>query len=498
MITAREHLGEITCAEIAIIEDGVDALRHRVRGLRVKEADSRSGAGPGVAAAHRGGRCIGGWEVVAMPVGMAPGVVVAAGQAPLSNEYCWKAAANCLKSFAMREASDRSWMRWMAAMARAASRPMTATTTINSTSVKARRQKCGGVQARGFPRISRPVTTRNGNVSVGTAEWVACDALRCAKSPGFVVPGSKGDREQPRGRRSSPHNARAAAGEGLLNFLPCGHGRVAGRRRGERAVGGAIFDSFLGVVELEETELQAGGEGITAADAVEDFEFGIFAALVELAVVPENRGPVVFRGSDDATERGGGDLEVFEFLHGRLDHRLEGIGLNGADVVVNALHLEAERGGEVLLVANHHVDVFGNFAVDLLRLLQAADGFPERRAVVEIVTDDRAVLVGGLDGLDGELRGGGGERREDAAGVEPADAEFAEDVVPIEVAGLELRGGGIAAIGVADGAADAEAALGEVEPVADGAADAVVLAPLDEVGGDAALHDEVLDEGADQ
>src|SRR5476649_2818726 len=35
----------------------------------------------------------------------------------------------------------------------------------------------------------------------------------------------------------------------------------------------------------------------------------------------------------------------------------------------------------------------------------------------------------------------------------------------------------------------AEAALGEVEAVADGAADAVILAPLDEVGRDAALHD---------
>ncbi len=73
----------------------------------------------------------------------------------------------------------------------------------------------------------------------------------------------------------------------------------------------------------------------------------------------------------------------------------------------------------------------------------------------------------------------------------------AEDVVPVEIAGLELAGGGVAAVGDADGAADAEAALGEVEAVADGPADAVVLAPLDEVGGDAALHDEVLDQVAD-
>jgi len=107
------------------------------------------------------------------------------------------------------------------------------------------------------------------------------------------------------------------------------------------------------------------------------------------------------------------------------------------------------------------------------------------------------VLLGGLDCVDDELGGCLGEGGEDAAGVEPTHTELAEDVIPVEVAGLELGGGGVAAVGDADGAAHAEAALGEVEAVADGAADAVVVAPLDEVGGDAALHDEVLDEVAD-
>jgi hypothetical protein len=238
------------------------------------------------------------------------------------------------------------------------------------------------------------------------------------------------------------------------------------------------------------------GEAVAAADAVEDLEARVLAALVELAVVPEDGGPVVDRGGVDVAQRGGGDLEVGELLHGGLDHGLEGVGLDVLEIL-GALDGEAERGGEVLLVADHDIDILRDLAVDLLGLLEAADGLPERGAVVEVVGDDGAVLVGGLDGLDGESGGGLGERGEDAAGVEPAHAEFAEDVVPVEVARLELRGGGVAAVGVADGATDAEAALGEVEAVAHGAADAVVLAPLDEVGGDAALHDEVLDEVAD-
>src|SRR5207248_9110596 len=111
--------------------------------------------------------------------------------------------------------------------------------------------------------------------------------------------------------------------------------------------------------------------------------------------------------------------------------------------------------------------------------------------------DDGAVPVGGLDRLNRDFGGGGGKRGEDAAGVEPADAELSENVIPVEVTGLQLRGRGVAAIGAAHGAADAEAPFGEVEPVADGAADAIVLAPFDEVGGDAALHDEILDQVSD-
>ena len=69
-------------------------------------------------------------------------------------------------------------------------------------------------------------------------------------------------------------------------------------------------------------------------------------------------------------------------------------------------------------------------------------------------------------------------------------------MVPVEVAGLKLADGGVAAVRHADRAAEAEATLGEIEAVADGAPDAIVLAPADEIRGDAALHDKILDEVA--
>ena len=106
-------------------------------------------------------------------------------------------------------------------------------------------------------------------------------------------------------------------------------------------------------------------------------------------------------------------------------------------------------------------------------------------------------FLAALHRLDGDVGGGLGEGGEDAAGVEPAHAERPEEVLPVDVARLQLAGGGVAAVGHAHGAADAEAALGEVEAVADGAADAVVGPPLDEVGVHAALQDEVFDQVAD-
>ena len=101
------------------------------------------------------------------------------------------------------------------------------------------------------------------------------------------------------------------------------------------------------------------------------------------------------------------------------------------------------------------------------------------------------------DGLDRDLRGGFGQCGKDATGVEPAGSELAEDVVPVVVAGFELRGGAVSTVGIADGSTDAESSLGEVQAISNRAADAVVLAPFDELGVHPALHDEILDEVAD-
>ena len=67
-----------------------------------------------------------------------------------------------------------------------------------------------------------------------------------------------------------------------------------------------------------------------------------------------------------------------------------------------------------------------------------------------------------LDDVGCRLR----ERGEDPAGVEPAHAQLAEELLPVDVARPELRRRGVPAVGDAERAAYAEAAFGEVQAVA--------------------------------
>ncbi len=103
----------------------------------------------------------------------------------------------------------------------------------------------------------------------------------------------------------------------------------------------------------------------------------------------------------------------------------------------------------------------------------AAARLPERGAIVAVVADERAVATGGGDGLANDFGGVFRERGHDAAGVEDADAFGAEDGVPVDGAGLELGDGGVATVHHAEAGADAEAALEEVDAVAGVAAYAV-------------------------
>ena len=70
--------------------------------------------------------------------------------------------------------------------------------------------------------------------------------------------------------------------------------------------------------------------------------------------------------------------------------------LPSALVLVLALDLVSKACGEVLFIADHHINVLGKITVHVLSLSLAADRPPQRIPVVEVVGDDRTVLFGDL------------------------------------------------------------------------------------------------------
>ena len=175
-----------------------------------------------------------------------------------------------------------------------------------------------------------------------------------------------------------------------------------------------------------------------------------------------------------------------------------GAGVELEEVVVDAVERVAERRREVLLVAEQHVDGLDEAGVDLGRAPGAARGRPQRRAVVEVERDDRPVPARGLHRLERQRRR---VRAESAPKTPPQWNQRAPSAPKIRSQstspGRSLRCGGVAAVGAAERGADAEAAFGEVEPVADLAADAVVREPAEVRLLDAALVDQILDQPPD-
>ena len=260
---------------------------------------------------------------------------------------------------------------------------------------------------------------------------------------------------------------------------------------------GTVVDSLLRILCGHEAVDEAGSEGIAAAHAVEDLKSVVLSGLIDGSVCPADGLPVIDGCGLYGAERRCDCLEVRILLCGGVDHALVAVDVELLEALVLSLDLKAKACGEVFLVADHDIDILCDLLVDLLALLKAADGRPHGRTIVEIIGDDGAVLLRGLDGLDDGLAALLGKSSVDAAGVQPADSEGSEDVVEIKVLGRCLGDGGVCTIGAADGTADTKATLCKVQAVAADSADAVCLHPLDEGGINAALLDEVLHELAD-
>ncbi len=254
----------------------------------------------------------------------------------------------------------------------------------------------------------------------------------------------------------------------------------------------AELERFFRRFAVQQAVEEARGEAVAAADAVNDIQFR-GRRHVRLAFDPGHRAPTVPVGRVNLAQSRGDDLDLRVLRHHLIDHAEKSarVELRSRRHVLTG---DAEPFLQVLLVADEHVNVLDDAGDRFDRAVLAPRNLPELLAEVEVERGDGARGLRGLHAFDDDLGRRLRKGREDAARVEPADTAR-EDFPPVEVAGLELRGGLIRAVVEDDGRADAVAAVA-VDGGDVGAAHAVVLEPLVE-GLDAHRADALGDELAD-
>ena len=208
---------------------------------------------------------------------------------------------------------------------------------------------------------------------------------------------------------------------------------------------GAAFHRPLRLLSRQEPVNQTGSERIASSDTVENFKVLAVSCLVELAIAITNRAPVIQSRGLSFPERGSNNLERI-VLHDLCNHLLEAFHFECRMMLVHPRNLVAQRGRKVLLIAEHDVDVRRDTPIYLLRLFFPAMSLPERGTVIQVVRNNRAVTPRRLHRSQRDFRSRRRKRAEDAASMKPARALFSKNLIPIDIARLQLGDRGVPAV----------------------------------------------------
>ena len=274
------------------------------------------------------------------------------------------------------------------------------------------------------------------------------------------------------------------------------HTGIPGGGHGQCAVDHAVVHRLLGVAKGHQAVNQAGGKAVAASDTVQNFQSRELHGLVNPAVCPANGFPVIDGGGLYSAQGGSDHLKVGVRLGSGLNHLIIAVHIQALQVLVVTLNLQAKASGKVLFVADHHINILGDLLVHFLGLFLAADPLPQRGTVVQVIRHHGAVLLGSLHRLQHHGSGILRQSGVNTAGVHPAHAQGAKDIIPVHIAGLQLRNSGVATVRSAHSAANTVATLHKVQSVTHGAADTVKGNPSDQGSIYPALEDQVLQQVA--
>ena len=195
---------------------------------------------------------------------------------------------------------------------------------------------------------------------------------------------------------------------------------------------------------------------------------------------------------DLAKSRSSG-LEIGEFTDGPLDHSLEIRDIDSGDILfVNSLDLKSKAGREIFFVTDHNVDILGDFTIHLLRLSLPSDRPPKARPVVEVIRNNGSVFFGDLTSLDRKRSVTLRESGENPTRVEPSNTEGSKNMLEIKIINRELGSRSMATVRGYFSSTNSKTTLSEIEPVAGGNTKSIKVSPLNKLGVDSALEDQIL------
>src|SRR3984893_16011825 len=140
---------------------------------------------------------------------------------------------------------------------------------------------------------------------------------------------------------------------------------------------GSALDGPLWFLPRQKSIDQSRSKRVTPAYPVEDFQIFANRRLVEPALGVAHRSPAVQRCRSGGTQRGSDYFDRRKFLDHLLHHQLEVCWIQLRVVLVQSRNLESQRGGEVLLITEHHVHEWRETPVNFLRFGLSPDRLPQ-------------------------------------------------------------------------------------------------------------------------
>src|ERR1700731_4544757 len=154
----------------------------------------------------------------------------------------------------------------------------------------------------------------------------------------------------------------------MKNFVKRRHSDIARCGHGQRSMSGTAFDGPLRVLTREKSINKTRGEGITAANTIEDLEVLAIRGLIEIAIVVANSSPIISRRGGRFAERGSHDFEGKKVQY-FLNHLFESLRVQGGQMLIRSRHFVTKGSREIFFIAEHHIHRGSNAPVNLLSAL---------------------------------------------------------------------------------------------------------------------------------